>query len=271
MAWKTQVRVGLKNLQNQLRQFSSRYARGLDLVTAGEHPYLWHISETKIPQRGTPEIRANRLANLQQGVKKIDRLLLRPGQRFSFSYCVGHPNLKNGFQAGPVFIGGQVKTGLGGGLCLLATNLFQLFLYSGCKIIERHCHSIDTYGNERFYRLGEDAAVAYGYKDLIVANPTEIGLFLRLQVFPDSGLVQSQLWGNSPCPWHIKIESILLEEIPAPAATWLPGSQVQTQRYIQAKDNNPPSSAAWVCDYAATSLYQPCLNSCPLTASALIS
>ena len=86
----------------------------------------------------------------------------------------------------------------GGGLCLIATNLYQLFLHAGCRILERHNHSIDAYGEEGFFALGEDAAIAYGTKDLAIRNsfPTPVLLRISLgshtvhsELFTDAGVV----------------------------------------------------------------------------------
>ena len=75
-----------------------------------------------------------------------------------------------------------MQTDVGGGLCLIATNLYTLFLKSGCQILERHNHSIDAYGSGRFYELGEDAAIAYAYKDLAIRNNFKVALLLKIGI-----------------------------------------------------------------------------------------
>jgi vancomycin resistance protein VanW len=205
--WKRSLRISLKYAKTLLCGYPFFYARQQTPHQLHLYSHLWCDSVTAIPNRGSPEIRKNRILNLQLAASKIHQLQLNSGQIFSFCNCVGDPTLSNGFQAGPVFVRGQVQTGVGGGLCLIATNLFHLFLVSGCQILERHCHSIDAYGVNRFYQLGQDASIAYGYKDLIIRNHSAVALQLRLQVLPEAGQVISSLWGQSPCPWEVKVNS----------------------------------------------------------------
>jgi vancomycin resistance protein VanW len=268
--WKRLLRIGFKYSKNLLRGYTLSYARQQIPHEPHLYPHLWGNSVTEIPNRGTPEIRKNRILNLQLAASKIHQLQLKSGQIFSFCHLVGDPSLRNGFQAGPVFIRGQVKTGVGGGLCLIATNLFHLFLTSGCQILERHCHSIDAYGDDRFYQLGQDASISYGYKDLIIRNQSTVSLQLLLQVLPETGQVISSLWGQSPFPWVVEVNSVVLQELSSPLTTNISGWIVETQRSVQDRSSNPEDKTglkimtedpAWRLDYQAISIYQPCADS----------
>jgi vancomycin resistance protein VanW len=126
---------------------------------------------------------------LKLASQKLNCLDINPQKIFSFSARIGEPTKANGFREAPVFVRGQVLTDVGGGLCLIATNVFNTLLYAGCEILERHCHSIDAYGESRFYELGQDAAVANGYKDLIIRNHSQIPLQLRFEVLEKEGKV----------------------------------------------------------------------------------
>ncbi|OLP17777.1 hypothetical protein BST81_11925 [Leptolyngbya sp. 'hensonii'] len=256
--WKRPIRNQLKSGQAWLRGYPFYYTRQLNPEAVDRYTHCWSESVTPIPDRGSAEIRQNRLWNLKQAASRIHYLRLDPGQIFSFCDRVGEPTLANGFREGPVFVRGQVETGVGGGLCLIATNTFRTFLLAGCSILERHCHSIDAYGESRFYELGQDAAVAYGYKDLIVRNPSPVPLQLRFEVLPEAGTVRSSLWGQSLCAWQVKVESRVLQKIPAPVPDGIPGWVVKTVRYIS---DRPKQSTNWASDYVTTSIYKPCLPS----------
>ena len=150
------------------------------------------------------------------------------------------------------FGGGEVLLDSGGGLCLIATNLYQLFLYSGCKILERHNHSIDAYGEDRFYKLGEDAAIAFGYKDLVIRNTYDYPLFLDINLRELD--VHSRLLASHSKPVHTIIRSQVLERHPAvvphhATAGW----SVCTTRY-----SRPVNSDAWRQDYLCFSHYKAC-------------
>ncbi len=154
----------------------------------------------------------------------------------------------------------------------MATNLFNACLWAGCQILERHCHSIDAYGDDRFYELGRDAAIAYGYKDLIIRNTSKVPLQLRFQVSPEAGQVTSSLWGFDRRPWEITVESTVQQKIPPLLADSLSGWIVETTRHIRTlcptrdgtieneKENENPI-AQWQLDYRTTSIYQPCVRS----------
>jgi vancomycin resistance protein VanW len=266
--WKRPLRNFRKYSQALRRGYPFYYARQQTPELADRYPYLWFESATPIPDRGTAEIRQNRIWNLQLAARQINYLQLHPQQIFSFCDRIGEPTLSRGFRAGPVFVRGEVRTDVGGGLCLMATNLFNTFLWAGCQILERHCHSIDAYGESRFYELGQDAAIAYGYKDLIIRNITNIPLQLRCQVIPEMGKVTSSLWGKFSHPWRIQVKSTRQQEIPSPSTDGISGWIVETTRYI--REFSPPtygtidsedSNALWQLDYRTTSVYQPCVRS----------
>jgi vancomycin resistance protein VanW len=255
--WKRLIRIYGKHTKNLFSGnyfFFAKHKNNKSCL----YPHLWSESITAIPDRGSPEIRKNRILNLQLAADRINNLQLDPGKIFSFAHLVGDPSARNGFQSGPVFVRGQVQTGTGGGLCLIATNLFNTFLSAGCQILERHCHSIDAYGADRFYELGQDAAVSYGYKDLITKNHSAFPLQLRLQILPETGQVISSLWSQSACPWQVKVNSAIREELLSPLANGISGWIVETQRQICLLD---AAESSGKIDYSHVSVYQPCTNS----------
>ena len=212
---------------------------------------LWQSISTPIPVRGDAEIRVNRRHNLELAINTIHNRLILPGAAFSLSQELGNPSEAAGYKSGPVFIKGEVQRETGGGLCLIATNLYQLFLYAGCRILERHNHSIDAYGEDRFYSLGEDAAIAYSTKDLAIRNPFQSPVLIRIRL--NSHAVHSELLGPGTRPLHTLIQSTVLERHPAAPHQKHPGWSVSTARFIKG-----PSCERWRQDYLSFSHYQPC-------------
>lgn len=258
MVSRPRIRYCLKLGKALLQGHVLRYARRQDPGRGHLYNHRWTEFRTPIPDRGTEEVRADRLWNLQRAGARIDGLLMPPGSIFSFCDRVGEPSLRRGYRAGPVFVKGEVSVGVGGGLCLVATNLFHTFLAAGCEVLERHCHSIDAYGEQRFAGLGLDAAVAYGYKDLVIRNSLAVPLQLRFAVRGDGGEVVSSLWGQRPCPVRVDVETRVLREIPPATESELPGWVVETTRRVcalQAADD------PWQEDYRTVSHYAPCPRS----------
>ena len=211
----------------------------------------WQAISTPIPERGDASTCANRRHNLELAIRSLNNRLILPGGAFSLSQQLGEPTEAAGYRAGPVFVKGHVLKDTGGGLCLIATNLYQLFLYAGCRILERHNHSIDAYGEDRFYALGEDAAIAYSTKDLAIRNPFNNRMLLRLRV--DEHALHSEILGPGPRPVQTLIQSTVLERVPPASHQQHPGWQVSTSRFIK-----QPSWTTWRHDYRCFSDDQPC-------------
>ena len=212
---------------------------------------LWQATSTPIPNRGDATTCANRRHNLALAIRSLHQQLIPPGGAFSLSQQLGEPSEAAGYRAGPVFVKGQVLQDSGGGLCLIATNLYQLFLHAGCRILERHNHSIDAYGEERFFALGEDAAIAYGTKDLAIRNPFPTPVLLRISL--GSHTVHSELLGPGAKPLQTLVQSTVLERQPPAIGQQHPGWQVCTTRFIKR-----PLGGGWQQDDLSFSHYLPC-------------
>jgi vancomycin resistance protein VanW len=236
---KAHIRQRLKAARNQWRGYGSHYAN--TQCSGCPYAYLWSQATTPIKQRsnllsGHENMNDNRLQNMQLTAERIDGLILHPQEIFSFWQRVPQPTIANGFRAGPMLVRGRLTTDVGGGLCQISSTLFNALLWANLQVLERHNHSIDSYGSDRFFTLGQDATVAYGYKDLIVRNTSEAMLQLRLQIAPESAQVTASIWGNQPMPVTVQVTSQILQELP-PAPSGIPegmsGWLVKTVRVVQ--------------------------------------
>lgn len=251
---KKTIRVFHRILIAIWRRYPISFQRQIGSPSEGDQQfnsqYMWHKSLTPIPVRGNEYIQQNRIHNLDQAINSLNNLLIAPNQTFSLVSMIGETSAANGYREGPVFIDGSVSSGVGGGLCLIATNLYQLFLYCGCKIIERHNHSIDAYGNERFYVLGEDAAISSTYKDLVIKNPFNFSLHLQIRISGE--FVESTLHCTRESPLKVHIESVVVDKKFPNTHQKNVGWTVYTMRFI--RRNN---STRWVNDYSSFSIYAP--------------
>ncbi len=263
--FKASIRQLLKDGGALWHGYPFHYAHLQDREVTPHYCYQWSEITTPIKRRSSfPEVNENRLWNMQLAARDIDGLLLHPGQIFGFWNRVARPTVANGFREGPTLVGNRLMTDVGGGLCQISTTLFQTLLWADCQILERHNHSIDAHGDKRFFPLGQDATVAYGYKDLIVRNNSQVPLQLRLQVLPDKAEVTATVWGIQPKPVEVKVSSTVLEELPPPSAKGMPGWRVETIRYVllQSRIDTQDSSKEcatrdWQADYRTIDLYKP--------------
>ncbi|WP_242775077.1 VanW family protein [Brevibacillus parabrevis] len=118
-------------------------------------------------------LQENKITNLRIALKSMDGIVLKPGETFSFWHLIGKPKASKGCIDGLLLSQGEVKTGIGGGLCQLANLLFWLALHTPLEITERHHHSFDPFPDEnRVLPFGSGASVFFNYVDLRFFNPT---------------------------------------------------------------------------------------------------
>jgi vancomycin resistance protein VanW len=116
----------------------------------------------------------NKVTNLEIARQPIDGLLIKPGETFSFWKSVGKTTAEKGYLEGLQLSRGEIKTGIGGGLCQLANLLLWMAFHSPLEIAERHHHSFDPFPDDRrALPFGSGASVFYNYIDLRFFNPTE--------------------------------------------------------------------------------------------------
>jgi vancomycin resistance protein VanW len=142
---------------------------------------------------------------MRLAVERLDGLVLRPGEWFSFWSAIPEPRERNGFLPGPSFSEHRVSLSVGGGLCQISGLLYNLALLSGMEILERHPHSIDAYGEDRYLPLGRDATVAYLSKDLAFRNVLPHAV--RLQIDLSDRAVRGQMLSDVDPAWKVTIRS----------------------------------------------------------------
>ena len=179
-----------------------------------------------IPLRTDPAERTNIL--LSAGA--VDNAVIAPGAIFSFNDQVGERTVDRGYQDGLMFNNGQVVRGTGGGICLVATGLYNAALQAGLEITERHPHS----GVVSYALPGCDAGIYFGQEDLRFRNTTVRPIVIR--TVPSFDHVTVQLFGQTPPPGRtVTIKPTWLETIPYSVITradptLLPGTDVVEQR-----------------------------------------
>lgn len=129
------------------------------------------------------QLQLQKIKNLQIASKKIDGIVIEPGQTFSYWHTIGKPHKKDGYVEGMLLSQGKVIAGIGGGLCQVSNLLYWLFLHGPFEIVERYHHSYDVFPDSgRVLPFGSGATVFYNYVDLVVKNissqPMQIHLWL---------------------------------------------------------------------------------------------
>ena len=115
----------------------------------------------------------NKVRNLRIASRKVSGVIVMPGETFSFWRLIGNPTRRKGYVEGMVLFCGQVRTGVGGGLCQLSNLIYWMTLHTPLTVTERHRHSYDVFPDSgRTQPFGTGATCAYNYLDLQIENRT---------------------------------------------------------------------------------------------------
>ena len=129
------------------------------------------------------EWQKNKVVNLKLAVQRLDGIILRPGETFSYWKLIGKPTRRNGSKEGMVLFLGRIGGDIGGGLCQLSNLIFWMTLHTPLTVVERYRHSHDVFpDSNRTQPFGSGATCAYPHRDLMIRNNTdqEFQLFLRV-------------------------------------------------------------------------------------------
>lgn len=98
-----------------------------------------------------------RVHNIELGAKKLDGIIINPGDTFSFNQTIGPRDEEHDFKNAPALFLGETIQELGGGMCQVSSTLHAAALNVGLEIIERHPHSRPS----SYIVKGFDATVNY--------------------------------------------------------------------------------------------------------------
>ena len=133
------------------------------------------------------QLQVNKVTNLKIAAKRIDGLLVRPGETFSFCKLVGLPTRRKGYLPGMELTFGEARAGIGGGICQISNLIHWLVIHSPLTVTERHHHSFDPFPDDgRVLPFGSGATVFYNYLDYQFTNQTK-------------NIFQINLWFTDKC------------------------------------------------------------------------
>lgn len=147
-------------------------------------PCLIYKVSSKLIKTGPgvdPVLQYNKADNIRLASEKIDGIIIRPNEEFSWWHLVGKTNRKNGYKKGRLIEQGKVIGGYGGGLCNLANTINLLILHSPLTISEFHMHT-DALSPDMGKRvpLANGTSIMYNYLDYRFINTTTQDFQLKL-------------------------------------------------------------------------------------------
>lgn len=125
----------------------------------------------------------NKVHNLGLALERLDGIVLRPGETFSYWRVLGRPSRRKGYLPGMQLDQGKFRSSTGGGLCQLSNLVFWMAMHTPLTIAERWRHSFDVFPDvNRTQPFGSGATCAYNYIDLQLRNDTTATWQLRLRL-----------------------------------------------------------------------------------------
>jgi vancomycin resistance protein YoaR len=115
-----------------------------------------------------------RTQTVRLAINIIDGTVVPPGGVFSVNKVVGERTAERGFGQGHVFVDGKMEVQQGGGMCQVATTLFNAAMLADLKIVERRQH-VRTIP---YADPGRDATVYWGQKDFKFQNDTPAPVYV---------------------------------------------------------------------------------------------
>lgn len=136
---------------------------------------------------------ANRRHNIHHAADRLtDSIAEADGGVWSFNEVMGEANEANGFTSAHAIVNGEYEDAIGGGICQVATTVFNAVFEAGFPVTERRNHSLYISS----YPTGRDAAIAYPDLDLKWVNDSTSDVLLRTR-YTDSSLTVT-LYGVDP-------------------------------------------------------------------------
>lgn len=131
----------------------------------------------------------NRSHNIALASAAINGSLVKPGETFSLNRRLGPRGAENGYLEAPTFIDSQLALDFGGGICQVATTLYNAALLANLDIVERYSHPLPV----NYVPLGRDATIAGDYLDLKFLNNTGGPIYISSNIA--SGTLAVSIFG----------------------------------------------------------------------------
>lgn len=142
---------------------------------------------------------SNRIKNIKNALRKLNGVLVKPGEEFSTIEHTQPYTLEGGYLPELVIKGDEIKPEIGGGLCQVGSTLFRMAMNSGMEITQRRNHSlVVNYYNDLTNGLpGTDATIYDPAPDFKFRNDTEDYILIETTMDEYNQRLIFTIWGTS--------------------------------------------------------------------------
>lgn len=152
--------------------------------------FTHELGSYETPLGGSDQSRRH---NIKLAVEALSGEVIEVGEAFSFNKTVGPATAERGYREAPVIRNRRYTMGVGGGICQVATTLYQAALRSEMEVLQRSPHSRPV----AYVPLGFDAAVSYDVLDLKFKNSRSFPVLIIGQVEDGAAIT---FFGEEPVP-----------------------------------------------------------------------
>lgn len=175
---------------------------------------------------------SGRIHNILLASSRLNGVLIKPGEIFSFNKALGDVSINTGYQQAYIIKEGRTVLGDGGGVCQVSTTLFRAALNAGLPIEERWAHAYRVSYYEQGYPPGLDATVYDPGYDLKIRNDTPGYILIQTQVDTNALSLTFELYGTGDGRQSEISKSKVWSETPPPPDLYqddptLPAGQVK--------------------------------------------
>lgn len=151
-----------------------------------------------------PQLQKNKEINIRLASAKINKIVIHPGEVFSFWRTVGKTTKRKGYRDGRIISGDKLIPGLGGGLCNLGNTIHLLVLHSPLTVVEFHGHS-DALAPDHGERIpfSSGTSVSYNYIDYRFKNNTQQDV--QLLLWCEGGKLYGELRSEQEFPQYYEL------------------------------------------------------------------
>jgi vancomycin resistance protein YoaR len=107
-----------------------------------------------------------RTRNIHRAANRIHNQMIFPGEVFSAGTVIGAYLPNSGYEAALVLVNGEPAEDIGGGVCQVATTLYNAVLLAELNVVQRHNHSVRV----SYADFGFDATLSGDWFDLKFMN-----------------------------------------------------------------------------------------------------
>ena len=149
-------------------------------------------------------LQRNKVTNIALACQKINHIVIKPNETFSFWKTIGLPTAKEGYKEGLVVSKRKLHSGIGGGLCQMANMIHWLVLNSPLTVTELHHHSDALFPDDRRrVPFGTGTSVTYNYLDYRFKNTTDQNI--QLLVWVEDDVLCGELRSDHEFPYRYRL------------------------------------------------------------------